>query len=209
PPQSSVLCALFLSGPLPWFLNHRHMLKTHGIGPAGEIAFQIVRKKQRALENPQPPHQIDLKRWRQRISLPAGSRNLPAALRQSRVIDGQNHDLLRISTQIFFSHSVKQFSRLPRTTREQFVVWHSSLVRCAPPHRWFARRSYDQMPRATAQHARWHVAVSEPGEILPSNSDPTSCDSWPAAYSYAFPQSEDVLIRPYETVLPLHLFHQR
>src|SRR5215207_7233057 len=133
-----VFLALLFAGALARLLQNRCCLKANRNGARRVIAFTMMRKQQRSLQETQAKQEIHMKGRRQRVTLPGGARNLSAGLFQLGVIYRGHDRPFRIALQMLIDDWLKQALRLPAAAREELVVG-APILSAAPQHTKRAR----------------------------------------------------------------------
>src|SRR5262249_17544532 len=106
----------------------RCFLKSHRDTTRRIIAFLIMREQQRCLEESQPKHEVEVKRRRQRIAMPACSADLSPGLSKLGVIYSRNHRTLWVPIQVFVQNRIEKLVGLPLASREHFVIGTPVLI---------------------------------------------------------------------------------
>src|SRR5258705_13117683 len=133
-----VFLELLLAGALARLLQNRRFLKANRNGARRVIAFTMMGKQQRSLQETQAKQEIHMKGRRQRVTLPGSARNLSAGLFQLGVIYCGHYRPLRIALQMLIDDWLKQALSLPAATREELVVG-APILGGAPQHTKRAR----------------------------------------------------------------------
>src|ERR1044071_8672869 len=145
----------------------RRFLKSHRDATRRIIAFLIMGKQQQCLEESQPKHEIQVKRRRQRIAMPACSVDLSPSLSKLCVIYGRNHRTLWVPLQVFVQNRIEKPVGLPSTSREHFVIGTPVLIPSSQRTQSPRDRSATQYTRQSNRVLNSTIVASTCGERRP------------------------------------------